>query len=101
MDLDKTISVSPDGKVTMLYTDNLNLNALGKVRVKRASEVEFDEERNGWTVRILVGKYAGMYVNNNSATDSPEVFSRRQEALAAEVRFLNDEISKGEIHFDQ
>ena len=41
-----------DGTVRGLHTDLIDLGSLGRLRVRRASRIEFNEGRQVWEVRI-------------------------------------------------
>jgi hypothetical protein len=66
--------VSPTGEITTLYTEVLDLAALGALNIARASQVEPDEQGRWWA-HIINGPTLGPFV-------------RRSEALAAEVEWL-------------
>ena len=66
--------VSPMGEVTTLYTEVLDLAALGALNIARVSQVEPDAEGR-WFAHIIDGPTLGP-------------FARRSEALAAEVAWL-------------
>jgi hypothetical protein len=66
----------PDGTIVGLYTDAIDLRALGHVRAERASAVEWDEVAQAWRARIVTtGEVLGP-------------FRRRDEAIDAERRAL-------------
>jgi len=66
----------PDGTVVGLYTDAIDLRALGRVCAERASAVEWDETAQAWHARIFAtGQVLGP-------------FRRRAEAVDAERRVL-------------
>src|SRR5438034_1139543 len=44
----------PDGTVVGLYTDAIDLRAVGHVRAERASVVDWDEAAQAWCARIFV-----------------------------------------------
>jgi hypothetical protein len=68
--------IEPDGRVVTVYTDTVDLRALGHVRAVRASTVEWDEAGQAWTARILAsGERLGP-------------FPTRAEAVAAERAVL-------------
>ena len=48
------LRIAPDGVVRGLWTDDVDWPALGRVSVRRASHVEFDEAEQAWTVREYV-----------------------------------------------
>jgi hypothetical protein len=66
--------VSPTGEVTTLYTELLDLAALGALNITRASQVEPDVHGR-WFAQIIEGPTLGP-------------FAWRSEALAAEVAWL-------------
>lgn len=68
--------VHPDGDVTTLYSELLDLSALGAMNIARASHVEPDAE-GYWFAAIIEGPKLGP-------------FARRSEALAAEVAWLTE-----------
>lgn len=73
------MTISPDGKeVAGLYSDKLPYRELGNMSVTRASTIEFNGELQKWVVNILdENRFLG-------------VFESRQEAIDAEIRYLND-----------
>ena len=66
--------IQPNGDVTMIYSEVLDLTELGIQRIERASHVEPDKEGRWWA-EIINGPNLGP-------------FSRRSDALAAEVAWL-------------
>jgi len=68
--------VRPNGDVTTLYTELLDLSALGVLHIARASHVEPDESGH-WFAQIIDGPKLGP-------------FSKRSDALAAEVAWLTE-----------
>ena len=46
--------IAPDGTVVTVYTDTIDLRALGHVRALRASVVEWDECGQAWTAGLAV-----------------------------------------------
>lgn len=73
--------ISPHGDVRCLYDESLDLSALGRLTIRRASHVE--PTANGqWTADLspLGGPVLGP-------------FRLRSEALAAEVRWIEDHSS--------
>ena len=45
-----TLIIAPDGTVQGLYTEAIDLAALGRLRVERASTIEFDHPAQVWRV---------------------------------------------------
>ena len=66
----------PDGTVVGLYTDAIDLRALGRVCAERASAVEWDDSAQAWRARIF------------ATAEVLGPFRRRDEAVAAERRAL-------------
>lgn len=50
-----TILFNTDGTAECLHTDLISLQALGRLRVRRASEVEFNEHWQRWQVWKRMG----------------------------------------------
>ena len=51
-----TLVFHPDGTAQGLYTEAIDLALLGRLTVKRASRVEFNEQIQRWQVRTLRGR---------------------------------------------
>jgi hypothetical protein len=77
--------IKSNGDLFGLWHDMLSMS-IGDVHVRRASDVEYDEIRGGWIVNLRL----------NDAKDSP-VFPKREDALAWEVKVLNNMIREGSI----
>jgi hypothetical protein len=86
----KVFRIKPDGSVEGLWSDELA--GLGKAKVQRASRVEYQESREGWSVEFLIGPLKGSCLM--------DTFRRRKDALEAEVRALNEQIIRGELKPD-
>lgn len=70
--------VQSDGGVRCLYTETIDLSAFGPLTIERASHVEPDAEGAWWTdLTPVAGPKLGP-------------FTKRTEALAAEVAWLED-----------
>ena len=60
--------IEPDGTVVTVYTDTVDLRALGHVRARRASVVEWDESAQAWIARILAsGEALGPFATRAGA----------------------------------
>lgn len=68
--------IHADGSVTTLYSELLDLSTLGAMNIARASHVEPDADGH-WFASIIDGPKLGP-------------FTRRSEALAAEVAWLTE-----------
>ena len=74
------IKILPDGTAHCLYTEKINLQALGVLDITRASHVEYDNSQQGWTVTLASGEIF------------PQVYPTRAQALRAEVSYLEDRL---------
>jgi len=70
--------ISPNGYVHCLYDESLDLSALGRLTIRRASHVEPTDDGQ-WTADL-------------SPIDGPVLgpFGLRSDAVAAEVRWIED-----------
>jgi hypothetical protein len=70
--------IEPTGRVRALYSEAIDLDALGRAQIVRASTIEPDRDGR-WhaDLRLLLGPVLGP-------------FDRRSEALAAEVAWLEE-----------
>ena len=48
------LRITANGSVCGLWTDEVDFAALGRSKVRRASHVEFDDQRQRWTIREAV-----------------------------------------------
>ncbi|MDB6032170.1 MAG: hypothetical protein JWM16_2508 [Verrucomicrobiales bacterium] len=46
------ITISPNGTGTCLYTELIDLHAIGSLEVTRASNIEFNSADQAWEVRL-------------------------------------------------
>ncbi len=69
------VLIDPDGTVTTLYDERLDLKALGDLTLTRVSHVDPDSHGKWWA-RLIAGPTLGPFPN-------------RSAALAAEVAWLN------------
>ena len=46
-----TLRFTPGGQIDCLYTEAIDLRALGRLEVVRATEIAFDPEEQRWEVR--------------------------------------------------
>ncbi len=68
--------IAPDGTATAIYSEEIDLHTLGTTTITRASHVEPDPSGQ-WFADIVDGPKLGP-------------FTRRSEALAAEVAWLTE-----------
>jgi hypothetical protein len=77
--------IEPDGTVVTVYTDTVDLRALGHVRARRASVVEWDESCQAWTARILAtGEVLGPFVTRAEAVVAERAVLATRLAAASE-----------------
>jgi hypothetical protein len=57
------VFIRPDGTIEGLHTDVVPLQSLGRLNVTRATNVEFDSERQEWVVTLPDG--AEVYSNSS------------------------------------
>lgn len=46
---------SPDGRVHGLYTEAIDLNQIGRLHIRRATSIEYCNQKHLWQVRNLYG----------------------------------------------
>ena len=68
--------IAPGGVVTAIYAETIDLEAIGKSTISRASHVEPDESGH-WFAQIVNGPNLGP-------------FAKRSEALTAEINWLTE-----------
>ena len=79
-----TVSIDADGVVGCLLTDALDLPSLGRVRGRRASRVEWDDDAQAHVATLVDGTVVGRSTS-------------RAECLAAEIAHLDGRIADGTI----
>lgn len=52
------ITFTPDGLGRGLYSDSIDLGAIGNLSVRRATRIEFDNEKQVWRVYMVHGRVA-------------------------------------------
>ena len=55
MKAEAVLTFNPDGTAQGLYTEAIPLDALGRLRIRRASTIEFDDALQEWEVRDPTG----------------------------------------------
>jgi hypothetical protein len=61
-----TLFIMPNGKVRGLYTEEIDLSALGELEIQRACTLEFDNEAQAW--RVLDGEGDCLYCSPSRET---------------------------------
>jgi hypothetical protein len=68
--IDIVLDIDIEGNIRCLWTDEINLFAIGKVvNMRRASDVEFNQDEQTWEVRSLSGKVLYKNPNRTAAID--------------------------------
>jgi hypothetical protein len=76
--------IEPDGTVVTVYTDTVDLRALGHVRARRASVVEWDESAQAWIARVLAsGEVLSPFVTRAEAVTVERAVLATRLAVAA------------------
>lgn len=73
------IRIKRDGSVIGLYDDRLPYLKIGATEIKRASDVRWNDKKQGWEIFI---------VDENRAL--PRVYEKRAQAIEAEVDYLQN-----------
>jgi len=82
------IIISPDGTVTSVYSDTMNLQRIGLPNIKRATAVTFNNDRGYWAVAGIPPYFSNVILLQNG-------FINRTDALEWEIQYLNKHL--GEI----
>jgi hypothetical protein len=88
-----TIKITPEGDVYFLYDDNSPLRNLGKIELRRASNVEWDVEEQVWVVWL--NDHIGKDGKVKRKRLQPS-FEYRIDAIKAEILILNERLKNGE-----
>lgn len=73
------ITLAPDGTIRSLWTDRLDLRQFGRIRVTRASNVEFDEQTQEWVATTPEGRVLAHGPNRQKVIEGE--IAALQEAL--------------------
>jgi len=78
------VVIGQDGRIQSVHDDALAeaLHGFGKLDIRRASQVEYDNQLEGWVIEML--EYGGFFVGP---------FRLRASALAWEVAYLEKRLS--------
>jgi hypothetical protein len=78
---EKTFLIKKDGTVITLYEDHLLELCPGTARMSRASEVEWNDDKQEWEIRIT---------DKNGKVVTFGGFTERRKAIDFEISFFND-----------
>ena len=73
------IDLLPNGTIKCLYNEQLDLASLGKLKIKRASYVEFNNKKQRWEAKLPSGKLIG-------------IGKTRSKAVIAEIKYLESKM---------
>ena len=77
----------PDGRVYGLYSDRVDLRALGRVRAERGSHVEWDDEDQGWYATIVASRERlGPFLQRSEAVTIERAVMAARLSAYAEAR---------------
>ena len=66
---DCTLTFSSDGQVHGLYTEAVNLSLIGKLSIRRATAIEFDNKEQCWSVYNPAGIKLYSNISRNACLD--------------------------------
>ena len=76
--------IEPDGTVVTVYTDTIDLRAVGHVYAVRASVVEWNEPGQAWTAWILAtGEILGLFATRAEAVSAERAVLATRLAVAS------------------
>ncbi len=78
---EQTVKITPDGDVYFLYDDKSPLRDLGKLDVRRASEVFWAESDQRWKVAV--------FFPDGSRVSLTKSYVNRADAIQAEITALS------------
>ena len=77
----------PDGRVYGLYSDQVDLRALGHVRAERGSHVEWDDDAQAWYATIVAsGERLGPFLQRTEAVSVERAVMTARLGAYAEAR---------------
>ncbi len=79
---DLEIEITADGSCLTIWDDENSMRAIGDLKVTRLSDVEFDNEAQGWRVHFRNG------------VTLPGLYQQRIEALSAEMDYAFDHLGE-------
>ncbi len=54
--MNAVITITNQGTATCLYTELIDLRCLGRLEIRRATEIEFNNQTQHWEVKNLQGR---------------------------------------------
>ena len=73
------LTFDPDGTARGLYTEAIPLHALGRLSIRRASTIEFDDAAQQWVVRDLMGGHLFHHSSRQRCLDWERDFINKQK----------------------
>lgn len=104
-----TFRINADGSIGSLEYRNeaaAKIAALGQRSVGRVSTIEWSQKRQAFCIFFLIGPYAGrplhrddiapLHDQEKSGSNHPLLFNRYEDAVAMEVRVVEEALRNGE-----
>lgn len=85
----RVVRISKDGTITLLHADDVDLESVGEVRIKRATDVYY-ETGKGWTARCVHPAF--------QTQGHTQYRKKRVEAIRDEEVLLNDALRQGTVN---
>ena len=79
MNPETVLTFNPDGTAQGLYTEAIPLHALGRLRIRRATTIEFDDASQCWVVRDLVDGHLFHHPSRQQCLEWERDFINKQE----------------------
>ena len=73
------LTFDTDGKAHGLYTEAIPLHTLGRLSIRRATTIEFDDASQCWVVRDLMGGHLFHHPSRQLCLDWERDFINQQE----------------------
>ena len=79
--MNAVLTISPQGTITGLYTELIDLHSMGRLEVSRASTIEFNNQTQHWEVKNLKGRVP--------SSPGPETLASHGNATISELSSTN------------
>lgn len=80
---DLVIAISPEGRVDALHMDGFDLSFLGKMKVRRQTDIRFCDSTQLWDIHYIAED------GSETATPALQGFGTYEEARRFEVSWIN------------
>lgn len=86
--MEKVIAITPEGVVSSLHQDEFSLSFLGEQKIRRATDITFNEKTQKWDIHYIV--YEGGIPLDTVTSEPLCGFDWYDEARKFEVLWLNE-----------